>query len=100
MSPTVREQVLSVLGTGGDEVVMDYVVMCLEDQDFHLGPNGEEALDAFGPVLVSAESGLDAEARGPWQASLPCPRCSLRYQRRAARRADGRAAGPVCCCAP
>lgn len=54
MAPAIREQVLSVLGSGGEPAVLDYLVACLEDDDFHLGPDGEDAYDAFAPVLVRA----------------------------------------------
>lgn len=52
MTVSVRQHFSSVLGIEGDNTVREYVIQCLEDVDFHLGEDGEEALDAFGPVLV------------------------------------------------
>ncbi|KAL4442757.1 hypothetical protein ABPG77_006751 [Micractinium sp. CCAP 211/92] len=60
----VREAVTSVLGSGGDEAVLDYVAGVLEDEDFEWGEDAEEAFETFGEMLV--DSGCvadDAAAR-------------------------------------
>ncbi len=49
---SVRQHFASVLGSSGDNTVREYVIKCLEDEDFHLGDHGEEAYDAFAAVLV------------------------------------------------
>lgn len=48
----VRQVVEKVCGTKGDDTVFEYVVSILEDGEFELGPNGEDAFEAFGAVLV------------------------------------------------
>lgn len=52
MTVSVRQHFDAVLGDKGDRTVREYVIRCLEDVDFHLGEDGEEAFDAFAPVLV------------------------------------------------
>jgi hypothetical protein len=39
-------------GGEGDETVLEYVRSVLGDEDFDLGPDGEEAYDAIGAMLV------------------------------------------------
>lgn len=48
----VRKVVESIVGTKGDETVLEYVVSILEDGEFEYGTDGEEAFEAFGAVLV------------------------------------------------
>lgn len=48
----VRRTVESIVGTEGDETVLEYVVSILEDGEFEFGTDGEEAFEAFGAVLV------------------------------------------------
>ncbi len=48
----VRQVVEDVCGTKGDDTVFEYVVSILEDGEFEFGPDGEEAFEAFGAVLV------------------------------------------------
>ncbi|KAK9867268.1 hypothetical protein WJX84_007223 [Apatococcus fuscideae] len=42
------------VGSKGDPDVLDYIVRSLEDGDFDYGEDGQEAIDAFGEMLVSA----------------------------------------------
>ena len=51
--PPAAEAVREVLGRRGDVTVLDYVASCLEDGEFEFGPDGEEAFEAFGEMLVS-----------------------------------------------
>ncbi len=48
----VRQVVEDVCGTKGDDTVFEYVVSILEDGEFEFGPDGEDAFEAFGAVLV------------------------------------------------
>ena len=41
------------VGSKGDPDVLDYIVRSLEDGDFDYGEDGQEAIDAFGEMLVS-----------------------------------------------
>lgn len=50
----VQGAVTSVLGSKGDEAILDYVVGCLEDEHFEWGPDAEEAFEVFGEMLVIA----------------------------------------------
>ena len=50
----VRKVVETVVGTKGDDTVFEYVVSILEDGDFEFGPDGEDAFEAFGAVLVGS----------------------------------------------
>ena len=52
----VRKVVEGVVGTEGDETVLEYVVSILEDGEFEFGTDGEDAFEAFGAVLVSSSS--------------------------------------------
>lgn len=47
-----RPAVEEIVGTKGDATVLDYVINVLEDEDFEFGPEGREAYDAFGEMLV------------------------------------------------
>ncbi len=49
----VREAVTSVLGSGGDEAVLDYVAGVLEDEDFEWGEVGPSQAAAVGAGLGS-----------------------------------------------
>ena len=50
----VRKIVESIVGTEGDETVLEYVVSILEDGEFEFGTDGEDAFEAFGAVLVNS----------------------------------------------
>lgn len=49
-------------GGEGDETVLEYVRSVLGDEDFDLGPDGEEAYDAIGAMLVEGGCVADDEA--------------------------------------
>ena len=49
-----RQVVEDVVGTKGDDTVFEYVVSILEDGEFEFGPDGEDAFEAFGAVLVQS----------------------------------------------
>ena len=53
----VRKVTESVVGTKGDDTVFEYVVSILEDGDFEFGPDGEDAFESFGAVLVHIPCG-------------------------------------------
>ncbi|KAL3162625.1 hypothetical protein ABBQ38_008672 [Trebouxia sp. C0009 RCD-2024] len=60
----VRKVVESIVGTKGDETVLEYVVSILEDGEFEYGTDGEEAFEAFGAVLVNGgHCSSDEEAK-------------------------------------
>ena len=74
----VRKVVESVVGTEGDETVLEYVVSILEDGEFEFGTDGEEAFEAFGAVLVGccfAEVG-QAVTEVILAFLAPCPVCA------------------------
>lgn len=50
----VRSVVVDVLGSEGDETILDYIVGVLGDEDFEFGNEGEGAYEALGPVLVDS----------------------------------------------
>ncbi|KAL4424205.1 hypothetical protein ABPG75_001506 [Micractinium tetrahymenae] len=58
----VRDAVTSVLGSTGDEAVLDYVAGVLEDEDFEWGEDAEEAFEAFGEMLVDSGCVADEAA--------------------------------------
>ena len=49
----VRPVVEDIVGSRGDPTVLEYVISVLEDGDFEFGPDGQEAYEAFGEMLVS-----------------------------------------------
>ena len=72
--------VTSVLGSKGDEAILEYVVGCLEDEHFEWGEDAEEGYEVFGEMLVmprAASCRTDcrrqyaAAARPPAACSLP-----------------------------
>lgn len=52
VQPDVRATVHEVLGTHGDETLLEYVISVVEDEDFDWGEDGEEAFEHVGPFLV------------------------------------------------
>lgn len=48
----VRAAVESVIGKKGDETIIDYIVSCVEDDDFEFGEDGEEAFENLGDMMV------------------------------------------------
>lgn len=53
---STRRIVEDVVGTKGDDIVFDYVVSIVDDNEFEFGQDGEEAFETFGAVLVSSAS--------------------------------------------
>lgn len=49
---TAGTVVQELLGGKGDAVVVDYIRDVLEDGEFDFGPDGQDAYDAFGEMLV------------------------------------------------
>lgn len=52
MADKVREVVMDMFGSKGDELILDYICNILEDEHFEFGDDGEEAFDHIGPFLV------------------------------------------------
>lgn len=55
---TVEQGFLEVVGDrikDVDSIIIDYVVKVLQDETFDFGPEGKEAYDAVGALLVAAE---------------------------------------------
>ncbi|WIA32674.1 hypothetical protein OEZ86_003475 [Tetradesmus obliquus] len=64
MAPDVRAIVHGVLGSHGDETILDYIVGVLEDEHYEHGDGGQDTYEHLGPILV--DSGCcanDEEAR-------------------------------------
>ena len=52
VQPAARAVVEEIVGTQGDATVLNYVISVLDDEDFDFGPEGREAYEAFGEMLV------------------------------------------------
>ena len=57
---TAGTVVLELLGGRGDSVVVDYIKNVLEDGEFDYGPDGQDAYDAFGEMMVGTLFGSAA----------------------------------------
>uniref|UniRef100_A0A7I4DDI4 ABC transporter domain-containing protein n=1 Tax=Physcomitrium patens TaxID=3218 RepID=A0A7I4DDI4_PHYPA len=74
---TVEQGFLEVVGDrikDVDSIIIDYVVKVLQDETFDFGPEGKEAYDAVGALLVAAEL-VDDEK----QAKVLCAKLASRF---------------------
>ncbi|KAK9806400.1 hypothetical protein WJX73_002265 [Symbiochloris irregularis] len=87
-----RAVVEEIVGRKGDATVLDYVINVLDDEDFEFGPEGREAFEAFGEMLVGAGCLEDQET-----AQAACKSLAARLGRAQARQDAFRslAGGPV-----
>jgi hypothetical protein len=57
-SMATPEEILAVvhdvLGSGGDQTILDYIVGVLEDEHYDHGVDGAETYEHLGPILVSS----------------------------------------------
>ncbi|KAF6253822.1 hypothetical protein COO60DRAFT_386745 [Scenedesmus sp. NREL 46B-D3] len=73
MAPDVRAVVHDVLGSHGDETILDYIVAVLEDEHYEHGTDGQDTYEHLGPILV--DSGCCA---GEAQAREACRQLAAR----------------------
>lgn len=59
MSVDVKSVVLEVLGSHGDDTILEYIVGVLDDEHYDHGDDGEETYEHLGPILL--ESGCCAD---------------------------------------
>jgi hypothetical protein len=62
MASSVEATVREVLGSSGDQDVLNYVVDVLADEEFEFGEDAAEAFDALGPLLVGGGCAPDDAA--------------------------------------
>ncbi|GAB4813067.1 hypothetical protein N2152v2_000113 [Parachlorella kessleri] len=62
MVKDVRSIVEGVIGTSGDDTIIDYIASCVEDTDFEWGDDAEEAYEAIGPMMVGGGCVSDDDA--------------------------------------
>jgi hypothetical protein len=50
--PDVEAAVKEIVGTSGDDDVLNYVISILDDESFEFGDDAEDAFEAIGALLV------------------------------------------------
>jgi hypothetical protein len=58
----VQAVVHDVLGSGGDETIIEYICGILEDEHFEFGEDGADLYEQVGPVMVDSGCVADDDA--------------------------------------